>query len=78
MATKKLFAFVHLLHEREYFLDIELFYYKFCLFDSKWYSELEEYLFCPFDFSITHYIHICVVRRLPTQIKIPISDSHNL
>ena len=57
MATKKLFAFVHLLHECESFLDIELFYYKFRLFDSKWYSELEEleeYLFCPFDFSITH------------------------
>ena len=67
---EKLFAFVQLLHECEYFLDIE----HFCLQISfLWYKIvwcISRILILHFWFNIIDFIYICAVRRLTAQIKI--------
>ena len=67
---KKIFAFVQLLHECEYFFDIELFCSQFQFIWWKMVLCIFRIQLWHFWVNITGFIHICAVRELTTQIEI--------
>ena len=66
----KLFTFVQLLQECEYFLDIKLFYLQIILIWWKMVISIFMIQILHFLINIAGFIHICAVRRFTAQIEI--------